>query len=291
MAFQPEPVLPDLDRLKVTLLKSGIQQKDQPLYQVINQLIDFLRKSIGILQSDVAAVSGGGGSTATTQIIQQLLLDGDSGGDGGDTIPGPQGEPGENGMVPYFIAASETFTVPEFKQALFAMNIDNEGILIIDGFLIEVDDSDTLPYAQLSDTTTQAPGVTTPVLVTFNTEDELVAITHSGGNITILTSGIYQIIAGGQIGEVNNGKVNVDLWLKVNGSNVANSGVRNTISLNTDTKVVILNYILPLVVGDVVNVYMSVDDATKGAGLIPATPAGEAAIPSIMLTICKIGHV
>lgn len=34
----------DLDRLQTTLLKSGLQQKDQPLYQVINQLLQAVRE-------------------------------------------------------------------------------------------------------------------------------------------------------------------------------------------------------------------------------------------------------
>jgi hypothetical protein len=41
-------------------------------------------------------------------------------------------------MVPYFIASDETFTVPEFKQALFNMPIDVEGTLVVDGYLLEV---------------------------------------------------------------------------------------------------------------------------------------------------------
>lgn len=53
--------------------------------------------------------------------------------------PGLRGIDGVNGMVPYYIAPTESFNIPEYKQALFAMNIDNEGILEIDGFLIEVD--------------------------------------------------------------------------------------------------------------------------------------------------------
>jgi hypothetical protein len=45
----------------------------------------------------------------------------------------------EAAMVPYFIAAGDTFTVPEFKQAPFAITIDNEGTLVVDGILVEVD--------------------------------------------------------------------------------------------------------------------------------------------------------
>lgn len=75
MAFTPEPPLPDLDRLKVTLLKSGLQQKDNPLYQVINTLIDFLRKSFGLLETDIAATSGS--IAAITHPTWDVLTDGD----------------------------------------------------------------------------------------------------------------------------------------------------------------------------------------------------------------------
>lgn len=43
------------------------------------------------------------------------------------------------GMVPYFIPADESFTVPANKQGLFTITIDAEGPLIVDGMLIMVD--------------------------------------------------------------------------------------------------------------------------------------------------------
>lgn len=55
----------------------------------------------------------------------------------GDGTYGPGGP--TNAMVPTFIASSETFTVPADRQALFAMPIDNEGVLDVEGFLVEVD--------------------------------------------------------------------------------------------------------------------------------------------------------
>jgi hypothetical protein len=129
----------DPDRLYSALLNTGLQNKDQPLYQVIYLLIG----QVVALTNITSAGGGSGGGSSTTiinNLIQQLALDGSDGGGGSDiSIPGPRGEDGANGMVPYFIAVDEIFTVPEFKQALFAMNIDVEGILVIDGFLIEVD--------------------------------------------------------------------------------------------------------------------------------------------------------
>ena len=50
-----------LDRLKSQLLTSGLQQDNFALFQVINQLIDFLRNNINATQS---ILSGGGGGGA-----------------------------------------------------------------------------------------------------------------------------------------------------------------------------------------------------------------------------------
>ena len=47
-------------------------------------------------------------------------------------------ELGDSPLVPYFIPSGGVFLVPENKQALFAMDVDIEGLLIIDGYLIEV---------------------------------------------------------------------------------------------------------------------------------------------------------
>jgi len=45
---------------------------------------------------------------------------------------------GGGSVVPYFLAATDTFTVPIYKQALFEEIIDVEGILTVDGYLIMV---------------------------------------------------------------------------------------------------------------------------------------------------------
>lgn len=46
---------------------------------------------------------------------------------------------GGDAMVPYYVPATSLFNVPEFKQALYAMDIVVDGYLVVDGFLIEVD--------------------------------------------------------------------------------------------------------------------------------------------------------
>jgi hypothetical protein len=41
-------------------------------------------------------------------------------------------------MVPYYIGVGEIFEVPLYKQALFEMTIENDGIIDVDGYLILV---------------------------------------------------------------------------------------------------------------------------------------------------------
>lgn len=127
----------DIVRLRTTLLTTGLQQKDQPLYQLLYQLINELNGVSDSVSTSVV-ISNTPGPQGPAGPPGFLSFD-DSGGDGGDiTLPGPRGIDGANGMVPYFIALSEVFVIPLYKQALFEMNIDNEGILEVNGFLIEV---------------------------------------------------------------------------------------------------------------------------------------------------------
>lgn len=51
----------------------------------------------------------------------------------------PTLSPVPNSMVPYYIPADQSFTVPEFKQALFKEPIEVDGSLVISGMLLEVD--------------------------------------------------------------------------------------------------------------------------------------------------------
>ncbi len=137
MSFQSIPP----ERLFQVLNNTGIQNKDTPLYQLLFSMIAALQT----LNINSGGSGGGGGGSTTVNnfntVVQQILAD--SSADANEEfmmIPGSSsGGSGSGEFVPYFIALGEVFTVPEFKQALFSMNIDNEGIIVIDGFLIEVD--------------------------------------------------------------------------------------------------------------------------------------------------------
>jgi hypothetical protein len=82
-------------RLKAVLLNTGLQQKDNPLYQVLNSIID------NIVDLDNRPIGGSGSSTTTivnqTLNIAQSLALGDDVVDGEDGIPGNPGVAGAVG--------------------------------------------------------------------------------------------------------------------------------------------------------------------------------------------------
>lgn len=60
-----------LDRLKSQLLTSGIQQENSALFQVINQLIDYLRQTIDATNQALSG-SGGGGLSGASYLTKNL---------------------------------------------------------------------------------------------------------------------------------------------------------------------------------------------------------------------------
>src|SRR4030095_11765710 len=63
------PDIAALDRLKSQLLTSGLQERNNALYQVINQLIDFLRQNINSITATIGSTGGGGGAIASQTFV------------------------------------------------------------------------------------------------------------------------------------------------------------------------------------------------------------------------------
>lgn len=64
----------DLDRLKANLLTSGLHRKDQPLFQVINQLIEAFKNLITLVNA-----GGGSGGAGGSALLQYLTSDDETG--------------------------------------------------------------------------------------------------------------------------------------------------------------------------------------------------------------------
>ena len=82
---------------------------------------------------------------------------------------------------------------------------------------------------------------------------------------------------------------NVNLWLKQNGQDVANSNTRYAVNTKNDTVVLVSQAIMPLKANDTINTMMSVSQSKQGCGLINTLPTGEPDIPAIIFSIVRIG--
>lgn len=90
-----------LDRLKSQLMTSGLQQKDQPLFQVISSLIDALRQLEGQLTGQITEIIDNSITNIPSNSgLGSVGMDGIDGQDGEDglSITGPQGVQGIQGI-------------------------------------------------------------------------------------------------------------------------------------------------------------------------------------------------
>jgi hypothetical protein len=64
-----ENLIKQIDKLKSPLATSSLSQTNQPLFQVITQLIDVLRGAIGNIESSISGTTPGGGGLADQHYI------------------------------------------------------------------------------------------------------------------------------------------------------------------------------------------------------------------------------
>jgi len=145
-------------------------------------------------------------------------------------------------------------------------------------------------HISLLDTTTQSIAVAnTPQVVTFNTTVKADKITvTSSSRFTFQEAGEYSIILNGEITAGAANKI-ADIWLRVNGTDVANSNRKRTIINNEVGSIVNSGITVTVTAGQYIEVWFSGDDTSVqlihfNAGTTPTRPATA----SIMMTILKI---
>lgn len=144
-------------------------------------------------------------------------------------------------------------------------------------------------YAQLSSDQTQVIGLEKSKHILINS-DEIngVELNQTKDSIKIKESGIYYIMAAGQVGtrEKQNETGYVDLWLLKNGKIIANSNTRQATGPHFTT-VLASQYVTYLKAEDSISFGFS---ATRPSlGLIATKPDNsEPAIPSIIISVFKI---
>lgn len=145
-------------------------------------------------------------------------------------------------------------------------------------------------HAQISDSTSQQPIVTTPIEISMDTDDDLSGITHpTPQDIIVPETGTYFILAAPQTVRTSGAMPRfIDFWLRINDVDVVNSNVRVSLDKNSDTDVILTQYNLDLTALDKINIMMSISATGEGLGIAAINPAGEPRIPSIIVTLIKI---
>lgn len=149
--------------------------------------------------------------------------------------------------------------------------------------------------AQLSSNESQKPSDTVPHVVTYNLQDVLVGASHTSGDskVYVRNDGLYHLIVGGQVDRTGGGGVShyADYWLRKNGADILNSGVRISLINASDTDVLIMNYAMNLVANDYIEVVQNVDDSSAGLGLNKFNAlSGGPLIPSVILTLVRLSR-
>ena len=143
-------------------------------------------------------------------------------------------------------------------------------------------------YLQASSTITQCPGMA-PELVQIDITDAANGIAMADNKITVSEAGPYLVVAAPQVGREGAGPLGCfDLWLRVNGSDVANSNVQLCQDAGSMAKDVIVSQgIVPLAAGDVLEVMMSANNPEADMCIEAIQPAGEPLVPSIIFSMIK----
>jgi hypothetical protein len=141
----------------------------------------------------------------------------------------------------------------------------------------------------LLDTTTQTiASANTPQVVTFNTtlNNDKIAVT-STSRFTFNEAGSYSVNLGAEITAGVANKTG-DIWIRVNGSDVANSNRKRTIINNETGLITLIGFTITVTAGQYVEVWFSGDDTSVAlpafaAGTTPTRPV----TPSIMMEIIR----
>lgn len=146
-------------------------------------------------------------------------------------------------------------------------------------FLSNLDQTDgTTPHLMFCETTADADGVS------METGDEA-----TKSQITFANAGTYNIQFSAQLHNTGGGGAGntVNIWFKLNGSNIANSDTKVTVPSNVPYLVAAWNFIVSVAAGDYVEIVWLTDNANI---ILEHEAAGvyNPAIPSLIITAVQV---
>ena len=142
-------------------------------------------------------------------------------------------------------------------------------------------------YGTFYDTTSQtAAAINTAYAMTFNTTDLAHGVTLGSptSRVYVDQHNIYNIQFSAQLDKTSASKADTFIWLRVNGTDVANSATQVSLSGSSAATVAAWNFVLSMAAGDYFELMWSVTDTgcyIKAAAASAPVPG----IPSIILTV------
>jgi len=155
------------------------------------------------------------------------------------------------------------------------------------------------PYGAFQDSTDQTAASTTVAYpITFNTTDFSNGVTiASNSRITVAEAGIWNLQFSLQLTNTTNASQDVDVWFRVNGTNIANSNSRFGLAPRKDVGdpfhvIMALNYFANLNATDYIEIMWRTTDVgviieQYAAGTSPTRPA----IPSAIATMSFVSNI
>ena len=156
---------------------------------------------------------------------------------------------------------------------------------------IEIYDGTQAAYLAAVDTQDQTnAGATSVNLMKFRTTDISRDISIvSDSRITLSKAGIYNIQFSAQFDKGDSGDDTVQIWLRKNGNNVANSNTEMTLTGNAGKHVAAWNFVVQASAGDYYEIaWHSADTEVFINYITAASTPTRPAIPSAILTVTQV---
>jgi hypothetical protein len=150
-----------------------------------------------------------------------------------------------------------------------------------------------LHYGAFSDTTLQtAASIDTAYGMVFNTTDSSngVSIGSPSSRLVVDNQGVYNVQFSAQLDKTSGGAGNIYIWLRKNGTNVANTATTIAIQGTAARTVAAWNFIIQLEPTHYVELMWATDDTSVRILAASATSVWPA-IPSVICTITQVNNL
>jgi hypothetical protein len=150
-----------------------------------------------------------------------------------------------------------------------------------------------LHYGAFSDTTLQAAAsINTAYGMTFNTTDSSngISIGSPSSRLVVANQGVYNVQFSAQLDKTSGGTGNIYIWLRKNGTNVANTASTVAIQGTAARTVAAWNFIIQLEPTHYVELMWATDDTSVRILAASATSVWPA-IPSVICTLTQVNNL